>query len=203
MKNKIFFWGVCASMLIYVACNTTSRHYGDNYEHQESSSYTGRTILLDDRLFFVADIISFEPPKDKIDGQMIPKGENGRYILVKFRIHNRDIFVHKRMKRYISSAPCLYQMASPKRIEADTVLISVPLQNKKKIARIAKERCLVGVNKNYYLKSKGSLDSDFWGDAEVSLIIPHHFYSLDSLVLYDSIYKMWWSECVNIIDDMK
>jgi hypothetical protein len=190
MKKKLFLIIICLFVLLCVACHV-DYSFGDTYEKKKTSKYTGNTILMDSRIFLVGDIINMCFQND-IPSDTIKQNEKGQ---AKLDICVRNAYIHKRFYRHIMATPCLFTLTQPEMIKADTLNITFRPPKKNELLRIDKKKCLIGINKSYYLEKKGSLANNFWEKTEASLISPYLMYSLDSLVSYDSVYNMWRNEC--------
>lgn len=192
MKRFIFFIGIIMLILPFVTCQKTIHIWGENYERKNKKYYTGRTYLLDDRLFIVADILNIEIREDSSFVQV----SKGYDYLVNIEVIIKNAYIHKRLCRYITFSPCLFQLTTPEDIlKNETTMVKIRTHNINGLQQIGKKNCLLGIDKNFYLSKKGSLDSAFGKDAAISMIAPCHTYSLDSLIVYDSFYNSWKKEC--------
>lgn len=196
MNNKHIITTIVIFALSLVACRTSNRIFGENYE-MDISKFTGKALLMDNRLFILADVINTN--FNKVDHQGLKTNEG--YVLVNLHIYVRKIYVHKKFNRYIGYAPCLYQLTPVSKMVNDSIIVNYYIYNKKDSnllknnCRFGMNNCLLAVDKNFYLRKLGSLEMDFWKAVKVSMIAPYSTYSLDSLIVYDSFYNSWKKEC--------
>jgi len=188
MRSIYFFIGITLSLFACVSCHTEKSSIGYTYDIEDGSRYTGKVALIDSRLFVVGDIYNVNTIKSTI----IP---SPNYVLVDFNIHVHNIYVHKKMCRYILSTPDLYVLLPPSQLLTDSIKAVMKCDKRERVCDY--KNCLIGIVKDFYCGIQRDSCFNFWDGSRATLLSPYPMYLLDSLVSYDSVYNMWRNRCIN------
>lgn len=193
MNNKILLLGICIAILSCIKCQSGSHILGNNFESINKSIYTGRTTIIDDRLFVVGDIVDIVAARDSVLDYNKDKDSK---MLVRLTISVRSVYVHCRILRYITRSPCIFQLAALEKLKDDTITVNFHTQNTTYLNQIDKRNCLIGLDIPFYMNTKALVDGELSNGANSSLVAPFSTYYLDSLVLYDSVFTAWKNQCL-------